>query len=63
MAQPWKQTLEPYIKVSESVRKSTLSTTAGEDLIIGAVLISDSGPGTPTLITSQEEFLAYYASP
>lgn len=62
MAQPWKQTLEPYIKVSESVRKSTLSTTAGEDLIIGAVLISDSGPGTPTLVTSQEEFLAYYAS-
>lgn len=62
MAQPWKQTLEPYIKVTESVRKSTLSTTAGEDLIIGAVLISDSGPGTPTLITSQEEFLANYAS-
>ena len=62
MAQPWKQTLEPYIKVSESVRKSTLSTTAGEDLIIGAVLISDSGPGTPTLVTSQQEFLAYYAS-
>ena len=62
MAQPWKQTLEPYIKVTESVRKSTLSTTAGEDLIIGAVLISDSGPGVPTLITSQEEFLANYAS-
>lgn len=62
MAQPWKQTLEPYIKVSESVRKSTLSTTAGEDLIIGAVLISDSGPSTPTLVTSQQEFLAYYAS-
>jgi hypothetical protein len=62
MAQPWKQTLEPYIKVSESVRKSTLSTTAGEDLIVGAVLISDSGPGTPTLITSQQEFLANYAS-
>ena len=62
MAQPWKQTLEPYIKVTESVRKSTLSTTAGENLIIGAVLISDSGPSTPTLITSQEEFLAYYAS-
>ena len=62
MAQPWKQTLEPYIKVTESVRKSTLSTKAGEDLIIGAVLISDSGPGIPTLITSQEEFLANYAS-
>ena len=62
MAQPWKQTLEPYIKVTESVRKSTLSTTAGEDLIIGAVLISDSGPGTPTLITSQQEFLANFAS-
>ena len=62
MAQPWKQTLEPYIKVTESVRKSTLSVNAGEDLIVGAVLISDSGPGTPTLITSQQEFLAYYAS-
>lgn len=62
MAQPWKQTLEPYIKVTESVRTSTLSTTAGENLIVGAVIISDSGPGTPTLITSQDEFLAHYAS-
>ena len=62
MAQPWKQTLEPYIKVTESVRKSTLSVTAGENLIVGAVIISDSGPGVPTLITSQKEFLANYAS-
>lgn len=62
MAQPWKQTLEPYIKVTESVKNSTLSTKAGEDLIVGAVLISDSGPGIPTLITSQSDFLAYYAS-
>ena len=62
MAQPWKQTLEPYIKVTESVKTSTLSTTAGENLVIGAVIISDSGPGTPTLITSQDEFLAHYAS-
>ena len=62
MAQPWKQTLEPYIKVTESVRKSTLSVTAGENLIVGAVFISDSGPGDPTLITSQKEFLANYAS-
>lgn len=62
MAQPWKQTLEPYIKVTESVRTSTLPTTAGENLIVGAVIISDSGPSVPTLVTSQSEFLAHYAS-
>lgn len=61
MAQ-WNETLEPYIKVKETVHTATLNPTAGEDLIIGATLISDSGPATPTLISSQSEFLETYAS-
>lgn len=58
----WKETLEPYVKVIESVRTFPSNPDAGEDLIVGAVLISDSGPATPTLITSQREFLRTYAA-
>ena len=58
----WKETLEPYVKVIESVRTFPSNPNAGEDLIVGAVLISDSGPATPTLITSQREFLRTYAA-
>lgn len=58
----WTQTLEPYIKVQERVKTAVLNPTAGESLIIGAVFISDAGPSTPTLITSQKEFLETYAS-
>lgn len=61
MAQ-WKETLEPYIKVNERIRTTTIVPTAGEDLIIGATLISDSGPSYPVLITSQREFLNVFAS-
>ncbi|MDE7346012.1 MAG: hypothetical protein K2N48_04625, partial [Muribaculaceae bacterium] len=61
MAQ-WKETLEPYVKVTESVKSTPLNPTAGEDLIIGAVIISDAGPSQPTLITSQKEFLKTYAA-
>jgi hypothetical protein len=61
MAQ-WKETLEPYVKVIESVKTAPLNPTAGEDLIIGAVIISDAGPATPTLVTSQSEFLSNYAA-
>jgi hypothetical protein len=61
MAQ-WKQTLEPYVKVIESVKTTTLNPSAGEDLIIGAVIISDAGPTIPTLITSQKEFLSTFAA-
>lgn len=61
MAQ-WKQTLEPYVKVIESVKTTTVNPTAGEDLIIGAVIISDAGPTIPTLITSQKEFLSTFAA-
>ena len=61
MAQ-WKQTLEPYIKVIESVKTTTVNPAAGEDLIIGAVIISDAGPSMPTLINSQKEFLATFAA-
>ena len=61
MAQ-WTETLEPYIKVHERVKTATLNPTAGEDLIIGVAFISDAGPSTPTLITSQTEFLSTYAS-
>lgn len=61
MAQ-WKETLEPYVKVIESVKSTTINPTAGEDLIIGAVIISDAGPSQPTLITSQKEFVDTYAA-
>lgn len=58
----WKETLEPYVKVIESTKTAPLNPTAGGDLIIGAVIISDSGSSTPKLITSQKEFLANYAT-
>ena len=58
----WKETLEPYVKVTESVKSAALNPDAGESLIIGAVIISDAGPSTPTLISSQKEFLATYAA-
>ena len=61
MAQ-WKETLEPYVKVQEKIRTAAVNPVAGEDLIIGAVIISDAGPSVPTLITSQTEFLSTYAS-
>lgn len=61
MAQ-WTETLEPYVKVQERVRTAAITPTAGEDLVIGVTLISDAGPSTPTLITSQSEFLKTYSS-
>lgn len=61
MAQ-WIETLEPYVKVIEKIRVASVQPTAGEDLIIGCVLISDAGPSVPTLITSQSEFLENYSS-
>lgn len=45
MAQ-WKETLEPYVKVQESVKTASQSVSTGEDLIVGVALISDAGPGT-----------------
>ena len=61
MAQ-WKETLEPYVKVYETVKNSVLNPSAGGELIIGCALISDAGPSVPTLITSQSEFMKTYAS-
>lgn len=61
MAQ-WKETLEPYIKVQEKIKTAATNPTAGGNLIIGCTIISDAGPSTPTLITSQKEFLSTYAS-
>ena len=59
MAQ-WKETLEPYIKVYERIKTATIVPTAGEDLIVGATIISDSGPTTPVLNTRQKDFLYTY---
>lgn len=61
MAQ-WKETREPYVDVHEKVKTAAINPTAGENLIIGSVIISDAGPSTPTLISSQSEFLSTYAS-
>lgn len=58
----WKETLEPYVKVKEFVKTAPLNPTAGDNLIIGAVIISDRGPGAPTLVSSQREFLNLYAA-
>lgn len=60
MAQ-WIETPEPYIKVQEQVHTAALNPVAGEDLIIGCVLIADAGP-EKTLITSQGEFLKTFSS-
>lgn len=61
MAQ-WSETREPYVDVHEKIKTAALNPRAGEDLIIGCALISDAGPSTPTLITSQSEFLSTYTS-
>lgn len=61
MAQ-WKETQEPYVKVHEKIRTASVNPTAGENLIIGGVIVSDAGPSVPTLITSQAEFIATYSS-
>lgn len=58
----WKETLEPYVRVQERIKSTTLNPTAGESLIIGVTLISDSGPSIPTLINGQSEFLSTYSS-
>lgn len=58
----WKETQEPYVKVYERVKSTTLNPSAGESLIIGITLISDSGPSIPTLINGQSEFISTYAS-
>ena len=61
MAQ-WIETLEPYVKVQEQIHTATLNPVAGEDLIIGCVLIADAGPAVPTLISGQGQFLSTFGS-
>lgn len=61
MAQ-WTEKLEPYIRVQERVKTMALNPVAGQDLIIGIVIISDAGPCKPTLINGQSEFLKYFTS-
>lgn len=58
----WKETLEPYVKVKEFVKTTAINPTVGESLIVGAVIISDRGPGIPTIVSSQREFLSLYAA-
>lgn len=58
----WIQKAEPYIRVQERVRTTSLNPTAGDGLIIGCSIIADCGPATPTLITSQSDFIKMYAS-
>src|SRR5574344_323443 len=62
MANKLTQVSEPYVKVHESIVSNTVTSTSGTDLVIGCVIISDTGEGNPTLITSQKEYLANYAS-
>ena len=58
----WKETPEPYIKVLESAKPVATNPRTGEDLIVAAVIISDSGPATPTLIRSQREYVKTYGA-
>ncbi len=58
----WKETLEPYVKVTEKIRTAAINPTVGDNLIVGAVIVSDRGPGSPTLVSSQREFLSLFAA-
>lgn len=58
----WREVSEPYVKVVETIKKAALNPTAGQDLIIGAVIISDTGSSKPTLVKGQSEFLSMYSS-
>lgn len=60
--EPWKRTSEPYVKVTENVIRTSIQPGAGGDLIIGCVVVSDTGPTTPTYITSRTEFKNTYFS-
>lgn len=56
----WGRTEEPNVKVIESVKRTTLQPASGENLLIGGVLISNTGSLDPQLITSRSEFLNMY---
>ena len=61
MAQ-WVEKKEPYVRVKEVVKTTALNPVAGQDLIIGVVIISDAGPCKPQLVSDQSEFLKYFSS-
>lgn len=56
----WGRTSEPNVTVIESVKRTTLQPAAGENLLIGGVLISNTGDVTPQLMTSRKDFLNMY---
>ena len=57
-----KETKEPYVQVTESVKRATQNPAAGLSLVLGGVIISDSGPSTPQLVSSRSEFLELFSS-
>ena len=56
----WTETLEPYVKVIESVVEAPLNIDAGGELIIGGVIRTTAGPLQPTLIAGRSSFLDTY---
>lgn len=53
----WTETLEPYVKVIESVKDAPMNIDAGGELIIGGVIRTNAGPLTPTLIQGRKSLL------
>lgn len=56
----WGRTPEPNVTVTEEVKRSVLQPAAGENLLIGGVLITNTGITDPYLVTSRSEFLNMY---
>lgn len=53
----WNETLEPYVKVIESVKDAPMNIDAGGELIIGGVIRTNAGPLTPTLIQGRKSLM------
>lgn len=53
----WTETLEPYVKVIESVKQAPLNIDAGSELIIGGVIRTNAGPLRPTLIAGHKSLI------
>lgn len=53
----WNETLEPYVKVIESVKDAPLNIDAGGELIIGGVIRTNAGPLKPTLIAGHKSLV------
>lgn len=58
----WNETLEPYVKVIETVKEAPLNPDAGNDLIIGGVVRTNAGPLMPTYVSGRTQLLELYTT-